>query len=141
MPISMTKRSAPKLMTPLVLLTPLPALASTTTDLISQLAGLFYIVIGLAVSVSCLLMFGGFVMWLARLGTYPTHRDDAIRIMEWGVATLFTVILVLGAVEFVQTHTSVVLYSIVIAIVLLVGWLIATSVGSGSEKKEETAAH
>lgn len=120
---------------------PTLAFASTTTDLVSQLAGLFYIIVGLAVAASVLLMGGGFIMWIARLGTWPTYRDDAIRLMEWGVATLFTLIVVLGIVEFIQTHTSLTLYIVSVVVIVLVIWIIITSgllsEGFGGGKKEE----
>lgn len=122
------------------MLAPWLALASTTTDLVSQLAGLFYIIVGLTLTASILLMVGGTIIWAIRFGTYPTFRTEGIKLMEWGVATLFTLILVLGVVEFVQTHTSTALYIISTAIILLLAWLIITSgvlSGDGEKKEEE----
>src|ERR1700734_1126070 len=87
-------------------LVPSLASASATTDVISQLAGLFYLIVGFALTMAILLMAGGIILWIARFDTWPTYRDEAIGYMEWGVATLFTLILVLGLVEFVQTHTQ-----------------------------------
>ncbi len=115
------------------------ALASTTTDLLSQLAGLFYIIVGLALVMSFLLMGAGIIMWAVRLGTDNNYRDNAIHVMEWSVATLFTLVLVLGVVEFVQTHTSTVLYILSIAIILLFAWLVVTSglIGGGAKEEEE----
>lgn len=123
-----------------MLFAPSLALASSTTDLVSQLAGLFYIVVGLALTAAILMMIGGIIMWIVRLGTSNTYRDEAIHLMEWAVATLFTLILVLGVVEFVQTHTSTTLYLLSIAIILLLAWLVITSgvfSGDGEKKKEE----
>ena len=127
-------RSAPLF----ALCAPTFAFASSTTDLISQLAGLFYVIIGLTLVAAMLLMGGGIVMWAIRLGTDWTYRDDAIKLMEWGVATLCTLVLVLGVVEFIQWHTQTVLYNLGLAIILLVIWLIATSeiLKGGGEKKE-----
>lgn len=135
----MTMRHAIAYLASVALLAPSFALASTTTDLLSQLAGLFYIVVGLALVAAILLMIGGVIVWLLRFGTTNTFRDDAIRIMEWAVATLFTLVLVLGAVEFVQTHTSETLYILAICIILLLAWLVITSgiISGGGEKKEE----
>lgn len=127
-----------RLIAPIVLFAPSLAFASSTTDLISELAGLFYIIVGLTLVASFIFMIAGFIMWCIRLGTSPTYRDDAIVMMEWGVATLFTLVLVLGVVEFIQWHTQTVLYILGLAIILLVIWLIATSgVLSGGGKKEE----
>ena len=124
---------------PVALLFPALALASTTTALVSQIAGLFYIIVGLTLVAAFLMMGAGIIMWIVRLGTDNTYRNDAIHIMEWAVATLFTLILVLGVVEFVQTHTSTTLYIIGIAIILLVIWIVVTSglFSGGGEKEEE----
>lgn len=123
-----------------LVLLPSVALASTTTNLVSQIAGLFYIVVGLALTAAFLLMGAGTVMWIVRLGTDQQYRDYAITVLEWSVATLFTLILVLGVVEFVQTHTSATLYILSVAIILLLAWLVVTSgllSGEGEEKKHE----
>jgi predicted small integral membrane protein len=123
----------------LALASPSAVFASSTTDFITQFAGLFYIIVGLTLVASILLMVGGISMWFVRLGTADTYRDEAIEIMEWGIATLFTLILVLGVVEFIQRHTQTVLYIIGIAVILLVIWLVITSgaLKGGGEKKEE----
>jgi len=116
------------------------ALASTTTDVVSEIAGLFYIIVGLAVVAAFLMMGAGTIMWIVRLGTDNTYRNDAIHIMEWSVATLFTLILVLGVVEFIQSHTSTTLYILSIAIVLFLVWVIMTSgilTGGGGEEEHE----
>ncbi|HTR18914.1 MAG TPA: hypothetical protein VMH91_02985 [Candidatus Paceibacterota bacterium] len=122
----------------LVLALPAVALASSTTDFVSELAGLFYVIIGLTLVAAFLFMAAGVIMWLIRLGTSPTYRDDAIRMMEWGVATLFALVLVLAVVEFIQRHTEATLYIIGIAIILLLIWLVVTSgVFEGGKKDEE----
>ncbi len=121
-------------------LTPALAFASGQTDLISQIAGLFYIVVGLGLVASFLLMGTRILLWIIRLGTEHNHRDQAIHIMEWSVATLFTVILILGVVEFVQTHTSATLYLLSVGIILRLAWLVITAgvfSGGADEKKEE----
>ena len=135
----MNKKTAFKVVPFLFALAPSLALASTTTDLISQIAGLFYVVVGLAVVAAFLMMGAGTIMWVVRLGTDQNYRDDAIHLMEYSVATLFTLALVLGVVEFVQTHTSITLYILSIAIILLLIWFAATSglfAGGGEEEHE-----
>lgn len=122
-----------------LVLSPSIVLASTTTQLVSQIAGLFFIVVGLALVASLLMMGAGTIMWIVRLGTDNTYRNDAITIMEWSVATLFALILVLGVVEFVQSHTSATLYILSIAIILLLIWIAVTSglfSGGGAEEEE-----
>lgn len=120
------------------LVAPSLALASTQTDLISQIAGLFYIVVGLALVAAFLMMGTGMIMWLVRLGTDLNYRDRAIHVMEWAVATLFGLVLVLGVVEFIQTHTSATLYLLSVCIVCLIGWLLVTSdLFSGGHDEED----
>jgi len=134
----MTMRRVATLSAFLVLALPAVALASSTTDFVSELAGLFYVIIGLTLVAAFLFMAAGVIMWLIRLGTSPTYRDDAIRMMEWGVATLFALVLVLAVVEFIQRHTEATLYIIGIAIILLLIWLVVTSgVFEGGKKDEE----
>jgi predicted small integral membrane protein len=136
----MNMRTALQALPLALVLAPSLALASTTTNVISQIAGLFYIVVGLTVVVATLLMLGGIGMWIVRLGTDETYRNEAIKMMEWAVATLFTLILILGVVEFVQTHTSITLYILSIAIIILLIWVIVTSglfSGGDGEKEEE----
>lgn len=114
--------------------------ASSTTDVVTQLAGLFYLVVGLTLVMAILFMAAGGILWAFRLGTDENYRDEAIRYMEWGVATLFTLILVLAVVEFIQTHTQTTLYIIGLIIIILVIWLVITSglfEGGGKEDDEE----
>jgi len=135
----MTSRNLVKRLPLAILLTPALAFASTTTDLISQLAGLFYIIVGLTLVMSLILMMGGTLAWAIRLGTFPTYRDDALTVIEYGVSTMFVLVVILGIVEFVQTHTSATLYVLSIVIAGLVLWLAVTSelFGGGAEKEEE----
>ena len=105
---------------------PTLAFASSTTDFLSEVAGLFYIVVGIVLVASILMMLAGLLAWFRGLGTSGNvYRDRAIKIMQWGVATLFTLVLILGVVEFVQTHTSATLYVIGVAIIILVLWGLA----------------
>jgi hypothetical protein len=136
----MTMRRVP-LISILLYVLPSLAFASTTTDILSQVSGLFYIIVGLAVVMAVLLMGAGIILWAARLGTDETYRDQAIDLMEWGVATLFTLILVLGIVEFIQSHSAIVLYIIGVCIIIVLIWFILTSgifvFGKGKKEEEE----
>ncbi|MDR3571559.1 MAG: hypothetical protein P4L81_05215 [Candidatus Pacebacteria bacterium] len=121
-------------------LSPSLAFASTETDLIAQIAGLFYVVVGLALVAAFLQMGAGLMMWVVRLGTDNSPRDVAIHRMEYAVATLFTLVLVLGVVEFIQTHLSQTLYILSVGLIGLFAWLVITSgafSGGGEEKKED----
>jgi len=73
---------------------------SVSAQSIGQVAGLFNIVTGLMVVAGITVFVGGFIEYLAHLGT--DIRDRGIRMMEWGVVILFVLILVLGVVHLVQ---------------------------------------
>lgn len=105
---------------------------------LATIVGLFNIMVGLMLVVSALLMCGGFILWYVRLGTFPSYRDDAINIMQWGVAILFVLVVLLGVAQFVQTHTALVMMLIGALIAAGVVYVIATSVtASNGEHKEE----
>lgn len=102
----------------------------------AAVAGVFNIFVGLMLVSAFLLFFGGLVIWFIRLGTYPTFRDDAIEYMQWGVAILFVLIILLAAVQFVQNHTGTAMFVLGVVLVGLIAWAILT-VASAPEKTEE----
>jgi hypothetical protein len=105
-------------------------------DGISQVAGLFNILAGLMLVVSFLLFFGGLGMWMARLGTFPTYRDDAIMMMQWGVAILFVLAALLALVQFIQKNTDIA-YMILGGVVVAVGIWIALTVAAQKPDEDE----
>jgi hypothetical protein len=118
----------------------LPALAfaSTSTTVLTEVAGLFNIIVGVVFVVACLTFGGGLITWAVRLGVWPSHRDEAIKILEWGVAMLFTLVVVLGVVEFVESHTNIALQIVGILVVILAIWIvIASGILSSDGKKAE----
>ena len=60
-------------------------------DLTTVIA-IFNILVGLMLVMSILMLMGGLGTWYVRLGTSPTYRDEAIKMMQWGVATLFVLV-------------------------------------------------
>lgn len=101
--------------------------------------GLFNAFVGLMLVVALLSYGGGFLMWMARLGTWPSYRTEAIKIMEWSVVILFVLVLLLGIVQFFQKHKQAGAYMVSILAALLVLWLIIyfASQGGKEEKKEK----
>ena len=115
-------------------LVPEPALALTLV----QIAELFNIFVGLMLTAAVLVFFGGLWGYFARLGTWPSHRDHAIKVMEWGVAILFVLVVILAIVQFFQRYpviTSMIVGSIVLLLVL--GFILYLAANSGKSKKEE----
>ena len=121
----------------LVLLTPFAAGAQVVA--VGHLVGIFNIFVGLMLTAALLIYAFGFIMWWIRLGTWPSYRTVAVRVLEWAVAILFTLVVLLGIVQFFQFHqraaTYVISVIVLIAIIAIIVYLIAHS--GGDEKKEE----
>lgn len=98
-----------------------------------QVLGLLNVFVGLFLVASMLMFGGGFIVWIARLGTM--HREEAIKLMEWGVVILFVLVVLLGLVRLIEKHTTVVAYvaGIIILVIITAFILNATQ---GGEKKE-----
>ncbi|RJQ33816.1 hypothetical protein C4556_03830 [Candidatus Parcubacteria bacterium] len=116
----------------LAVVTPTPAEALTFVSV----AELFNIFIGLMLTAALLLFFGGLWVYFSRLGTWPNNRDEAIKIMEWGVAVLFTLIILLAIVQFFQRYPKV-MSMVVAGIVILILAGITLWVTMAKKKKEE----
>ncbi len=98
---------------------------------------LFNIVVGLMLVASMLLMGGGLMLWYVRLGTYPTYRDDAIDIMQWGVAILFVLVVLLGVAQYVQTHLAETMLAIGVLIAAAVAYVVVSQMTAGGEDDKE----
>ena len=73
------------------------------------IAGIFNVLVGLMLVSALVLMGAAIVLYFTRLGTWPTYRDEAIRIMMWAVAILFVLIVLLAVVKFIQTHPAAIM--------------------------------
>lgn len=103
-----------------------------------QVLGFFNLIVGLMVVISVTLFLGGFVIYLIRLGTWPTYRTQALRIMSWGVAVLFTLVLILAVQQFLARHVLVAVSIAAFVVILVVLWIIMQGVqeGSGPNRQE-----
>lgn len=107
-------------------------------QVLSQVSGFFNIMVGLMLVFAFLFFFGGLGMWFVRLGTWPTYRDEAIRLMQWGVVILFVLAALLAIVQFVQKHVAAATFLAGIVIVIGVAWVVVTvsqAKGEDDEKK------
>lgn len=113
----------------------LPGVASA--QVLTRVAGIFNIVVGLML-VAALLLYGlGMVLWATRLGVWPSYRDEAIVILEWAVSVLFTLILVLTIVRLIQTHIAAASFVLGVLIVFAVIWfVIKVSASAGAEDED-----
>lgn len=118
----------------MLLLAPAPVLAQVAAT--GKVLGLFNIFVGLLLTVSILTYAVGFGMWATRLGTWPTYRTEAIKIMEWAVAQLFVLIVLLAIVQFFQRNPVAASYTISVVVAIAIIWMIIKVSSGGGEKKE-----
>lgn len=115
----------------------LPAIVNAETTF-TQVVGLFNIFVGLMLTVALLTYGLGFFLWLARLGTWPTYRTEAIKIMEWSVVILFVLVVLLAIVQFFQYHPREAGWAVSIVVGIIIIWIILyLAAHSGGEKKKE----
>src|SRR3989344_8156157 len=116
-----------------VVATPLVASAQT----FSRVLGVFNVFVGLMLTAALLTYATGFIVWVIRLGTWPSYRTEAIKIMEWSVVILFVLVVLLAIVQFFQNHprTAGMIISFIVAAILI--WIIVVlAAKSGGEKEE-----
>lgn len=116
-----------------------PALARAEVSTVARIVGIFNVFVGLMLGVALLFYGFGLVMWFVRLGSWPSYRTEAIRSMEWSVAILFTLVVLLGIVQFFQNHQRAATYVLSAIILILIVWVILYLVvhsGSGEKEKE-----
>ena len=102
-----------------------------------QVAGVFNLFVGLFL-VAIVLTFGsGVFVYFVRLDTWPSHRDTAIEVMEWGLAMLFILIVILGLVQFFQRHSGIALSILAFLLVVVVAFFILRAAAQSSKKEKK----
>ena len=115
-----------------------PMLASAQVGAVSRIVGVFNVMVGLMLVIALITYGIGFVMWVIRLGTWPSYRTEAIRAMEWSVALIFTLVVLLAIVQFFQRHPHAATYVLsAVVIILIIGIIVYLIAHSGGEKKDE----
>lgn len=115
-----------------LLLLPYEVSAQTLT----QAVGLFNIFVGLML-VAALLTYGvGFVIWVTRLGTWPSYRTEGIKVMEWSVVILFVLVVLLMVVQFFRDHPAAATYAVAAILLALFAWAILAIVKQSAKKEE-----
>ena len=106
----------------------------------AQAIGLFNVFVGLMLTVALFTYGWGFILWLCRLGTWPTYRTEAIKIMEWSVVILFVLVVILAIVQFFQYYPRQAAWVVSIIVGIIIIWIIlylAAHSGGGKKKAEE----
>ena len=93
----------------------------------TQVLAVFNLFAGVILTLSLVLFLGGFIVYLVRLGTWPTYREEAIHIMQWGVSILFVLIVVLGIQQALMRHLLVAVSIGALILIYLVFWAFATA--------------
>lgn len=107
-----------------------PDAASALT--IPQLLGLFHIAVGILLTITLGVFIQGVALWIARFNTWPSHRETAIRILEWAIVMLFVLLLLIAFVYFVQRHTTIA-FSILSVGIIIGAIALAVKVMGGGE--------
>lgn len=102
-----------------------------------QIAEIFNIFVGLMLAAAILVFLGGLGGYFAQLGTWPSFRDRSIKTMEWGVAILFVLVILLGTVQYFQQYPKITGAILALIIILVVGTALAKTIKMGSEPKKE----
>ena len=87
-----------------------------------QILNLFNMFIGLFLTASILIFFGGLIGYFTRLGSWPSNRDETLKIMQWAVAMLFVLVVLVAIVQAFEEHTlgaMIVLAAIIIVVVVI----------------------
>ena len=97
---------------------------------VSKILGYLEIFIGLFLTVSIILFVGALIVYFTRYGT--PRRADVFPYMEWAIAIVFVLIVLLGLIKFFREHTKTALYVLsAIFLFLLVILLMKASKGGG----------
>lgn len=67
---------------------------------LSEFVGIFNVFVGILLVAALLFFFGGFVLYLVRLGT--EHRSEGLDYMKQGNTILFILVVLLIIVQFIQ---------------------------------------
>ena len=111
---------------------------STSALTLVQISGLFYVSVGILLAFTLGIFVVGIGIWIARFNTWPSHRETAIRILEWAVSMLFVLILLIALVYFIQRHSTIAL-SILGFIAIIAVLVLIASVAAGAKKKKPPA--
>ena len=110
----------------------------------AQAIGIFNVFVGLMLTVALFTYGWGFILWVCRLGTWPSYRTEAVKIMEWSVVILFVLVILMAIVQFFQNHPRQATYVVSLIVGVIIIWVIvylAAHSGGGEKKKEGGAAH
>ena len=110
----------------------LPSVADALTFV--QVLSMFHVMTGLLLTFVLLMFVTGIWAYFARLGTWPTHRDNAIKILEMGVSLLAVLVVRLALLRAFQVCTTVMLTILAVVVFLVLAFFIVRSAATRKEK-------
>ena len=100
-----------------------------------QILQLFNICIGLLLVATLGVFLSSVFVYAVRFDTWPSHRDAAIKAMEWSVVMLFVLVILVGIVQAFERYTSTAYFVLAfIVIVLILSFIIRSGVLAGGKK-------
>jgi hypothetical protein len=115
-----------------------PAVASA--QILTKTVDLLNIFAGILLTVALLTYGLGFIMWITRLGSWPSYRTEGIKVMEWSTGILFVLVVMLMITNFFRDHSSLAMYiTAAIVVLILFGIIISVAASSTEEKKPAKA--
>ncbi|MBI5003636.1 hypothetical protein HZC00_00905 [Candidatus Kaiserbacteria bacterium] len=93
-----------------------PYMANAQTASVSEVVGLFNIIVGFMFVAAVTIFVGGIIAYAVDFGNQ--ERLIGVHLMEWGVAILFVLVVFLGVVQFLQSHQGVT--NIIVAMIVIV---------------------
>lgn len=96
----------------------------------------FNVCVGLLLTFTIIVFGAGIIVYIARFGTWPSHRDAAIKVLEWGVTLLFVLVILLAIVQAFEHHTAVALSILAFIILILIAWLVIWAASESGGKKD-----
>ncbi len=116
----------------LALAVPFPAHA----EILSKAVGIFNIFVGLMLTTAIVTYAVGLIQWACRLGSWPSYRTVAIKVMEWAVVILFVLVVLLTIVQFIQNNAESARYVLsVLAVLIAIGVGVVVVAQSGASAK------
>ncbi|MDP2649001.1 MAG: hypothetical protein U1D26_03310 [Patescibacteria group bacterium] len=119
-----------------VLVSALPLVASAQ-NVFAKATGIFNIFVGMMLVAAILAYCTGFVLWIVRLGTWPTYRTAGIQVMEWSVVILFVLVVILMIVQLFRDHPYASSYTAALVVIGLIVWAMLAAAKSSASKKDE----
>ena len=87
-----------------------------------QFFGFLNIFVGLFLTVAIILYGAACIVYFTRFGC--PNRDESLELIEWALTILFLLIVILGIVQYFQSHPGAMMYIIGVVVFVFVVWFL-----------------